>query len=98
MIFQFFIIEEKIKKKIKVNNNVIEEEIEGEIDLIIQDNGILYPIEIKETKSPYPLMSNEFNVLDKIIDKKRCIGFILCMIPEKIYLRNNLVCLPIKYI
>lgn len=87
------------KKKIKVNNNdVIEEEIEGEIDLIIQDNGMLYPIEIKETKSPHLSMSNEFNVLDKIKDKKRGMGVILCMVPEKIYLRNNLVCLPIKYI
>lgn len=87
------------KKKIKVNNNeVIEEEIEGEIDLIIQDNGMLYPIEIKETKSPHLSMSNEFNVLDKIKDKKRGMGVILCMVPEKIYLRDNLVCLPIKYI
>lgn len=86
------------KKKIKVNNEVIEEEIEGEIDLIIQDNGILYPIEIKETKSPQLSMSNEFNVLDKIKDEKRGMGVILCMVPEKIYLRDNLVCLPIKYI
>lgn len=86
------------KKKIKVNNEVIEEEIEGEIDLIIQDNGMLYPIEIKETKSPHLSMSNEFNVLDKIKDKKRGMGVILCMVPEKIYLRDNLVCLPIKYI
>lgn len=86
------------KKKIKVNNEVIEEEIEGEIDLIIQDNGMLYPIEIKETKSPHLSMSNEFNVLDKIKDEKRSIGVILCMVPEKIYLRDDLVCLPIKYI
>lgn len=86
------------KKKIRVNNEVIEEEIEGEIDLIIQDNGMLYPIEIKETKFPHLSMSNEFNVLDKIKDKKRGMGVILCMVSEKIYLRDNLVCLPIKYI
>ena len=95
--FSIFYYHGKDKKRIKINNG-IEEKIEGEIDLIIQENDKLYPIEIKETKSPNISMANEFNVLDKIINKKREIGVILCMIPEKIYLRDNLICLPIKYI
>ena len=43
-------------------------------------------------------MASEFDVLDKDIDKHRALGVILCTYPEKIYLRDNLICLPIEYI
>lgn len=89
---------DKKKKRIKTDGEIITEEIEGEIDFIIQEGENLYPIEIKETESPNVSMASEFNVLDKDIDKHRAIGVILCMYPEKLYLRDNLVCLPIEYI
>ena len=37
-------------------------------------------------------------VLDKIPDKKRGVGVILCLIDRKTYLRGNLIALPIEYI
>ena len=37
-------------------------------------------------------------VLDKIPDKKRGTGIILCLIDKKTYLRENLIALPIEYI
>ena len=89
---------DKKKRRIKTDGGILEEEIEGEIDLIIQEGDNLYPIEIKETESPTASMASEFDVLDKDIDKKRAIGVILCTYPEKFYLRENLVCLPIEYI
>ena len=71
---------------------------ENEIDLIIQENGILYPVEIKMTGNPKAAMGSTNPVLDKVPDKKRGVGVILCMIDKKTYLRENLVALPIEYI
>ena len=71
---------------------------ENEIDLIIQENGVLYPIEIKMTGNPKASMASANQILDKIPDKKRGMGVILCMIDKKTYLRDNLVALPIEYI
>ena len=71
---------------------------ENEIDLIIEENGILYPIEIKMSGNPKASMANTNPVLDKIPDKKRGMGIILCLIDKKTYLRENLIALPIEYI
>lgn len=71
---------------------------ENEIDLIIEENGTLYPIEIKLTSNPKASMSFANMVLDKVIDKKRGMGAIICLIDAKLYLRENLIALPIEYL
>lgn len=72
--------------------------MENEIDLIIEENGILYPVEIKLTGDPKASMASANTVLDRIPDKKRGNGIILCLIDRKTYLRENLIALPITYI
>ena len=71
---------------------------ENEIDLVIQEDGKLYPVEIKMTGNPKADMGAANQVLDKIPDKKRGMGVILCLIDKKTYLRENLIALPIEYI
>lgn len=71
---------------------------ENEIDLIIEENGILYPVEIKMTGNPKAGMGATNPVLDKIQEKARGMGVILCLVDKKTYLRENLVALPIEYI
>lgn len=71
---------------------------ENEIDLIIEEDGVLYPVEIKMSGNPKASMGAANQVLDKIPDKKRGMGIILCLIDKKTYLRENLVALPINYI
>lgn len=71
---------------------------ENEIDLIIEENGILYPVEVKMSGNPKTSMGEANPVLDKIPDKKRGVGVILCLIDRKTYLRENLIALPIEYI
>lgn len=71
---------------------------ENEIDLIIEENGVLYPIEIKMSGNPKASMSGANTILDKVPDKKRGMGVILCLIDKKTYLRENLLALPIEYI
>ena len=71
---------------------------ENEIDLIIEENGILYPVEIKMSGNPKANMGATNPVLDKIKEKKRGMGVILCLVDKKTYLRENLVALPIEYV
>ena len=71
---------------------------ENEIDLIIEEDGILYPIEIKMSGNPKANMGATNPVLDKIKEKSRGMGVILCLIDKKTYLRENLVALPIEYV
>ncbi len=71
---------------------------ENEIDLIVEEDGVLYPVEIKMSGNPKANMGATNPVLDKIKDKSRGMGVILCLIDKKTYLRENLVALPIEYI
>lgn len=71
---------------------------ENEIDLIIEEDGILYPIEIKMSGNPKVSIGATNPVLDKIKEKSRGMGIILCLIDKKTYLRDNLIALPIEYI
>lgn len=65
---------------------------------MIEEDGVLYPIEIKMSGNPKASMGATNHVLDKVSDKKRGLGVILCLIDKKTYLRENLVALPIEYI
>ena len=94
--FNVYYYNGKDKKKIKSNG--VEEVVDGEIDLIISENGILYPIEIKKTANPKAIMTSEFDVLDKVEGYKRGMGTIICLYDKKLYLRDNLVVLPISYL
>ena len=71
---------------------------ENEIDLIIEENGILYPIEIKKTANPTLSMAKTFKVLDKEIEKKRGQGAIICLYDKKVLLKDDVVVMPIEYI
>lgn len=71
---------------------------ENEIDLIVEEDGVLYPVEIKMSGNPKANMGATNPVLDKIKEKTRGMGVILCLIDKKTYLRENLVALPIEYI
>lgn len=71
---------------------------ENEIDLIIEEDGILYPVEIKMSGNPRAAMAAANAVLDHIPDKKRGMGAILCLIDRKTWLKEDLVALPIEFL
>jgi predicted AAA+ superfamily ATPase len=62
-----------------------------EIDLIMESNGTLYPIEIKKTAMPGLRLTRVFNVIDRP-PLKRGTGAILCT-AEKLnaFNRDNLI-------
>lgn len=86
----------KDKKKLTKNNIVIQEE--AEIDFIIEENGILYPIEIKMNNKVTADMTSAFQVLDSIPEKKRGTGAVICMCSMPGSLRENVLQIPYWYI
>lgn len=86
----------KDKKKYKRDGQTIE--MEGEIDFIIEENGVLYPIEIKKNTSETASTAGTFQVLDKVENKKRGMGAIISLCPEPGILRENILEIPVWYI
>ncbi|MBQ8081697.1 MAG: ATP-binding protein [Clostridia bacterium] len=72
--------------------------IESEIDLIIEENGILYPIEIKKSDRVAADEASAFQVLDRIGTKKRGTGAIICTCSQPAQLRENVFALPYWFI
>ncbi|MCC8104076.1 MAG: ATP-binding protein [Clostridiales bacterium] len=71
---------------------------ENEIDLLIEQGDTIYPVEIKMSANPKLSMTNAFDVLDRIPGKKRGIGAILCMYDSVLWLKDNIVALPVEFI
>lgn len=86
----------KDKLKKKKDGELIQSE--AEIDLIIEQNGCLYPIEIKKNTSEVASATSAFRVLDKIEDKKRGMGAVISMCPAPGVLRENVLEIPVWYI
>jgi hypothetical protein len=86
----------KDKKKIKKDGETAWEE--AEIDFIIEQDGMLYPIEIKQNSNVTADMTSAFRILDTIPEKKRGIGAVVCMCPAPGMLRDNVLQIPYWYI
>ena len=84
------------RKRTKKNGEALE--TEREIHLIIEENGVLYPIEIKQNPKVSGDETSAFPVLDKLEDKKRGMGAIVCMCPQPGALRENILQIPVWYI
>lgn len=86
------------KDKVKKTENGQKTETESEIDLIIEENGVLYPIEIKTNTSETASATGAFTVLDKVPEKKRGTGAVVNMCPQPGRLRDNVLEIPVWYI
>lgn len=84
------------KKKVKKNGAMIE--IEGEIDLIIEENGVLHPIEIKQSSSVAADETSAFLVLDKVNEKRCGAGAVICNCPQPGMLRENVLQIPVWFV
>lgn len=70
----------------------------NEIDLIIESDGKLYPIEIKKTMNPKKDMAKSFKLLHKAIGFEIGNEIILSLLDKKIKLGKNLYSYPIEKI
>ncbi|MBQ9609869.1 MAG: ATP-binding protein [Lachnospiraceae bacterium] len=96
--YRYFVSYYRGKDKRRTSANGMESYEEAEIDFIIEENGILYPIEIKQKSKVSADMANTFKVLDKVSDKKRGSGAVICMCPAPGSLNDNVLQIPYWYI
>ena len=101
--FETFVISEIIKSY--YNKGILElplyfyrDKNMNEIDLLIEDNGILYPLEMKKHADPQKKDIAAFNQLDKIPAVKRGPGGVICLYDNLITLKDNDRVIPVKYI
>lgn len=95
--YRYFVSYYRGKDKIRKKNGeaVLKE---AEIDFIIEQDGVLYPIEIKQNHNAAADMTAAFRVLDGLPEKKRGMGAVICMCPMPGTLRENVLQIPYWYI
>jgi len=86
------------KDKRRVRRDGVTESRESEIDMVIIEDGVLYPIEIKMSANPDASMADAFDVLDLDRTKARGRGTIICLYDRLASLREDLAAVPIEYV
>ena len=101
--FESFVISEIIKSY--YNKGIVEPPLYfyrdkdmNEIDLVIEENGTLYPLEMKKHADPQKKDMDAFNLLDKIPGIKRGPGGVICLYDRLITLKGNDRVIPINYL
>ena len=102
-IFENFVVSEILKSHINAGKTLsslyfYRDRDQREIDVVIDEDGKLYPIEIKMTGNPTKEMGKHFSALDNIPNKERMPGIILCQYEKKVYLSEKIISLPISYV
>lgn len=101
--FETFVISEIIKSY--YNKGILEPPIYfyrdkemNEIDVLIENGGTLYPIEIKKHADPKRSDIDAFDLLDKISNIKRGAGGVICLYENLLTLKNDDRVIPINFI
>lgn len=102
-IFETYVVGEVIKSYYNDGRTLLplyyyRDKEKNEVDLIIEEAGTLYPVEIKTTSDPKKSMISAFEVLKKIPDKIIGEGAIVCMSKEILPLAGRNWILPVDMI
>lgn len=101
--FESFVISEIVKSY--YNKGILElplyfyrDKDMNEIDLIIEDSGVLYPIEMKKHADPTKKDVATFDILNKIPNIKRGPGGVICLYDKLITLSGDDKVIPVNYL
>lgn len=101
--FESFVVSEIIKSY--YNKGILElplyfyrDKDMNEIDLLIEDGGTLYPIEIKKHADPQKKDIDAFALLDKIPGIRRGPGGVVCLYDKLVTFRGEDKVIPITYL
>ena len=102
-IFESFVFAEILKSY--YNDGVVKPPLfyyrdkdKNEIDLLIEDGGTLYPVEIKTTSDPQKSMTKAFRYLDNIPDKEIGEGAVICLAKQILPLTERIWISPVHLI
>ena len=101
--FESFVVSEIVKSY--YNRGILElplyfyrDKDMNEIDLLIEENGTLYPLEIKKHADPQKKDMDAFALLDKIPGIRRGSGGVICLYDKLITLSGRDRVIPIHYL
>lgn len=101
--FESFVIAEMIKSY--YNKGILEPPLYfyrdkdmNEIDLLIEEGGVLYPIEMKKHADPVKRDTDAFALLDKIPGIQRGSGGVVCLYDKLVTLRDADKVIPVSYL
>lgn len=99
-IFETFAISEIIKSHMNAGKSLdkiyyYRDKEKNEIDLVIEDDNVLYPIEIKKAATLDAKWSKAFSPLNKVSDKKIADGTVICQVDRVIPINDNARAIPI---
>lgn len=101
--FETFVISEIIKSY--YNKGILElplyfyrDKDMNEIDLLIEESGTLYPIEMKKHADPSKKDIEAFGALDNLPNVNRGAGGVVCLYDNLVTLRGEDKIIPIKYL
>ena len=101
--FETFVVAEIIKSY--YNKGIAEPPLyfyrdkeQKEIDLLIECNGVLHPLEMKKHADPKVADIKAFSVLDSILGVKRGSGGVICTYDRMVTLKDNDKVIPISYL
>ncbi|HBP38305.1 MAG TPA: ATPase [Clostridiales bacterium] len=102
-IFESFVFAEILKSY--YNDGIVKPSLffyrdqeKNEIDLLISEGDVLYPVEIKTTSDPTKSMIHAFRCLENIPAKKAGPGAIICLALERLPLAENAWIVPAQMI
>ena len=70
----------------------------NEVDVIIEEAGTLYPVEIKTTSDPSPYLAKNFDILKSIPEKKIADGMVICMAKSPSSLSKKVLAISVDFI
>ena len=102
-IFENFVVSEILKSFLNYGKNLdnifyYRDKDQKEIDLIIEDNNTIYPIEIKKSATIQKDWSKNFSVLSKITNKSIGKGYVVSLVEKPVNISSNVTAIPIEYI
>lgn len=100
-IFETYVVSEILKSYwhngLEANLYFYRDTDQKEVDLLIEANGMLYPVEIKKTGTPSMTAAKSFHVLNKL-DKPVGKGAVICSIDKLIPLSPDVVAVPVGWL
>lgn len=102
-LFETFIVSEILKSYLNAGKDCsniyfYRDHNQNEIDLVIEENAVLYPIEIKKSARPQLEMAKAFSQLKTIPNYTVGHGTILCQINKRLELSDEVTALPVEFI
>ena len=102
-LFETFVVSEIIKSHLNAGKDCsniyfYRDHNRNEIDLVIEENHVLYPIEIKKSAHPQIEMAKAFTQLQSIPEYTIGHGCILCLTDTRRELSETVTALPIEFV